>query len=92
MIMGNKISKTGRILTKEEIWERNLCRDCDMHICHNNPKLCPYQYNPDVHLCLTCKDLDNEIVDGKMKCYHTCRYRKDKKEYSGSLDKYFLKK
>ena len=80
------------ILSREEIIERKLCVGCDTHICHNNYDLCPYQYKLDVHLCLICKDLDNEIVEGKLKCYYTCRYRKNKKNYSGGLDMWLLKK
>ena len=79
------------MLTREEIIERKLCVGCDTSICHNNYDLCPYQYKPDAHLCLICKDIDNEIVDGKLKCYYTCRHRKDKKEYSGGLDMWLLK-
>jgi len=80
------------VLSREEIIERKLWVGGDTHICHNNYDLCPYQYNPNAHLCLICKDLDNEIVEGYLKCYHTCRYRRDKKKYSGSLDKWLLKK
>jgi hypothetical protein len=73
------------MLSIEDIQKKNLCRKCDPAICHNKFELCPYQYNPDVHLCLTCKDLNNEIVDGYLKCYHTCKYRKGKE---GGLDKW----
>lgn len=80
------------VLSKEDVIERKLCVGCDASICHNNYDLCPYRYNPDAHLCLTCKDLDNEIVDGYLKCYHTCRYQKNKKKYSGGLDMWLLNK
>jgi len=62
------------MLTKEEIIKKKLCKTCDPSICHNDYDLCPYQHNPNGHLCLTCIDLDNEIVDGYLKCYHTCKY------------------
>lgn len=77
------------MLSKENIIKKGLCKTCDPAICHNQFELCPYQYNPDAHLCLTCKDLNNEIVEGYLKCYHTCQYRKD---YEGGLNKWLKKK
>ena len=73
-------------LSIAEIQKKNLCRTCDPSICHNDYRLCPYQYEANIKLCLLCKDLNNEIVDGVLKCFHTCKYRyKSQKK----MDKWF---
>jgi len=79
-------------LEKEEILRRNLCSTCNSHICNNNFNACPYRYFPDAHLCLTCKDRNNEIVDGILKCYQTCQYRKDLQQITKGLDKWLKEK
>ena len=78
-----KKKKTGLSLT--EIKKKNLCKNCNLSICNNNYELCPYRYNDKiVKLCINCEDLNNEIVEGYLKCYHTCKYRDQKK-----IDKWF---
>lgn len=70
-----------------EIQKKNLCRSCDPSICHNDYRLCPYQYDETImKLCLVCKDLNNEIVDGMLKCYKTCNYKSKSQK---QMDKWF---
>ena len=72
-------------LSITEIQKKNLCKTCDPSICHNDYRLCPYIYDKTIiKLCLVCEDLDNETIDGVIKCYHTCKYRTQKK-----MDKWF---
>lgn len=72
-------------LTFAEVRKKGLCRTCDVAICNNNFDACPYQYDETiVKLCLVCEDLDNKIVDGMLKCYHTCKFKTQKK-----MDKWF---
>ena len=72
-------------LSFTEIKKKGLCKSCDLSICNNDYNKCPYRYDKTiVKLCLVCEDLNNEIVDGMLKCYHTCKYRTQKK-----MDRWF---
>ncbi len=67
-----------KLLSKEDIIKKNLCITCDLRLCNNKYELCPYKYNLNAHLCLTCNIFTNEIDNnGYLKCYNTCPYRKD---------------
>lgn len=79
------MTKKKKKISYTEFRKKDHCNKCDVSICNNNFQNCPYRYDENVvKLCVNCEDLNNEIVDGMLKCYHTCKYKNQKK-----MDKWF---